>query len=125
MPGHHERHVALRGVIRAACAGVERPRVDAVLAMCSTPELISASLPKLRAAFDGPVGAYANIGYKRPAGPVGTHKRQFHVIDATDYPPARYAEFGQEWLDMGAQIVGGCCASTPEHIEALRPVVKG
>jgi len=25
---------------------------------------------------------------------------------------------------MGAQIIGGCCGTTPEHIEALRPVVK-
>jgi len=29
------------------------------------------------------------------------------------------------WLDMGAQIIGGCCATGPEHIAALRPVVKG
>jgi methionine synthase I (cobalamin-dependent) len=25
---------------------------------------------------------------------------------------------------MGAQIIGGCCGTTPEHIEALRPIVK-
>ena len=27
------------------------------------------------------------------------------------------------WLDAGAQIAGGCCASGPEHILALRGVV--
>ena len=99
--------------------------VRAVLAMCSTPESISASLPNLRAAFDVPVGAYANIGYKRGERPVKFPERQFHVIENSDYPPERYAEFGLEWLGMGAQIVGGCCASTPDHIEALRAVVKG
>jgi methionine synthase I (cobalamin-dependent) len=26
---------------------------------------------------------------------------------------------------MGAQIVGGCCATTPDHIAALAPVVRG
>jgi len=29
-----------------------------------------------------------------------------------------------QWKEMGAQIVGGCCGTTLEHIEALRPVVK-
>ena len=38
-------------------------RVDCILAMCSRPEHVSATLPGLRAAFDGPIGAYANIGY--------------------------------------------------------------
>jgi 5-methyltetrahydrofolate--homocysteine methyltransferase len=30
---------------------------------------------------------------------------------------------GQAWLAMGAQILGGCCATTPDHIAALRRVV--
>src|SRR5262249_36301243 len=40
-------------------------RVDAILLMCSPPAAISATLPALGAAFDGPTGAYANIGYRR------------------------------------------------------------
>ena len=92
-------------------------RVDCILAMCSAPEHISATLPGLRAAFDGPIGAYANIGY-------------LYYTTAEDdlfgeHTPDRYAEYGRHWLDIGAQIVGGCCATGPEHIRALRPVVKG
>ena len=30
-----------------------------------------------------------------------------------------------EWKEMGAQIIGGGCATGPEHIMAMRPVVKG
>jgi S-methylmethionine-dependent homocysteine/selenocysteine methylase len=30
-----------------------------------------------------------------------------------------------EWREMGAQIIGGCCATGPEHILAMKPVVKG
>ena len=37
--------------------------------------------------------------------------------------PTRLAGFAAEWLDLGAQIVGGCCASGPEHIAAIRRVV--
>ena len=85
--------------------------------MCSAPEYVTDRLPALRAAFDGPIGAYANIGYK------------YHTTAGDDlfgeHTPERYAEYGQGWLDAGAQIVGGCCATGPEHIEALRPVVKG
>ena len=92
-------------------------RVDCILAMCSAPEYISAGLPGLRAAFEGPIGAYANIGYR------------YHTTDEDDlfgeHTPDRYAEYGRHWLDIGAQIVGGCCATGPEHIRALRPVVKG
>ena len=92
-------------------------RVDCILAMCSAPELVSDRLPGLRSAFEGPIGAYANIGYK------------YHTKDEDDlfgeHTPDRYAEYGRQWLDTGAQIVGGCCATGPEHIRALRPVVKG
>ena len=92
-------------------------RVDCILAMCSAPEYVTDRMPALRAAFDGPIGAYANIGYK------------YHTTAEDDlfgeHTPERYAGYGQSWLDAGAQIVGGCCATGPEHIEALRPVVKG
>jgi methionine synthase I (cobalamin-dependent) len=37
--------------------------------------------------------------------------------------PANYAAACQAWLNEGARIVGGCCATTPEHIVALRAIV--
>ena len=36
-----------------------------------------------------------------------------------------YAELAREWLDIGAQIVGRCCAADPVHIKAIVPVAKG
>lgn len=100
-------------------------RVDAILPMCSTPQQITAALPKLIEAFDGAVGAYANIGYKHTRKPVKFPERQYVYIDTGENTPARYAECCREWLDMGATIIGGCCATTPEHIGALRPLVTG
>ena len=47
------------------------------------------------------------------------------ITQLCDYSPSRLAEFAHEWKEMGAQIIGGCCASGPEHIMAMRPVVKG
>ena len=104
----------------------EDVRVDAILLMCSRPEQISQTLPRLRAAFDGPIGAYANVGYVASENATGDDPgRELRAFDVGDNTPDRYADFGKEWLGMGAQIVGGCCATTPDHIAALRPVVKG
>lgn len=35
-------------------------------------------------------------------------------------PPALYAEVGPKLAALGAKFVGGCCGSTPAHIQALR-----
>jgi methionine synthase I (cobalamin-dependent) len=28
-----------------------------------------------------------------------------------------------QWLESGAQVVGGCCGTTPDHIRALRALL--
>ena len=105
--------------------------VDALLLMCSTPEAISTGLPIIRKGFDGPVGGYPNLGYN-PTGPIMerpilTNRKPSEgrdIAQNADYAPARMAEFAREWRQMGAQIIGGCCASGPEHVMAMRPEVK-
>ena len=97
--------------------------VQAILLMCSRPEAISATLPRLRQAFDGPIGAYPNVGYN-PMAPVGGRVHLGpDLISAQAHSPSHLAEFAQAWIEMGAQIVGGCCATGPEHIMAMRVVV--
>ena len=106
--------------------------VDAVLIMCSNPEAASAGLPILRDAYDGPIGIYPNIGYN-PTGPLANRPQLTNqlrsagpdILQTGLYPPARLAELAGEWKEAGAQIIGGCCATGPEHIMAMRPVVKG
>jgi S-methylmethionine-dependent homocysteine/selenocysteine methylase len=97
--------------------------VQAVLLMCSRPEAVSATLPRLRQAFDGPIGAYPNVGYN-PMAPVGGRVHLGpDLMSAAAASPSRLAEFAREWIEMGAQIVGGCCATGPEHIMAMKVVV--
>jgi len=99
--------------------------VEAVLLMCSRPEGVSATLPRLRQAFDGAIGAYPNVGYN-PMAPVGGRVHLGpDIISAQAHSPSRLAELAQEWIAMGAQIVGGCCATGPEHIMAMKVVVDG
>ena len=93
---------------------------------------ISAGLPLLLDSFDGPVGAYPNLGYN-PTGPLENRDTLTNqkpsggpdIIQLGAYSPSSLAEFADEWKGMGARIIGGCCASGPEHIMAMAPVVKG
>jgi S-methylmethionine-dependent homocysteine/selenocysteine methylase len=124
------RHVTVAGTMQygesfddlgAALAG--HP-VDAILLMCSDPAATSASLPKLRAAFPGPIGAYSNIGYRVNQEFHEDGHTHWHTIDQETYPPDAYAEFAREWVSLGAQIVGGCCATGPAHIRAVRDALR-
>ncbi len=108
------RHVTEKGLldtghtIQEVIDSLDGNLPDAILLMCSPPEAISISLPVLRQAFDGAIGGYANI---------------LHRWD--ELTPERYAEFGRGWIrDHGAQIMGGCCGTRPEHIAGLRSVVN-
>ncbi|MEE3419701.1 MAG: homocysteine S-methyltransferase family protein [Lachnospiraceae bacterium] len=38
--------------------------------------------------------------------------------------PEEFAEAGRKLIEAGAQIVGGCCGTTPDHIRALKDAVK-
>jgi homocysteine S-methyltransferase len=101
--------------------------VEAILLMCSRPEAIAAGLPHLRAGFAGAVGGYANIGYNmNPEFGTVPGAQRFTVVEEVQhrYPPERYAQLGREWLGLGAQIVGGCCATEPAHIAALGAAVR-
>ncbi len=107
-----------------AVHAIEDLPVAAVLDMCSPPEEITAVFPRVREAFDGPIGAYANIGYWGDSKAPSDATRQWHRIDVGENSPDRYAEYARGWLAEGAHIIGGCCASGPEHIAALRPLVR-
>jgi methionine synthase I (cobalamin-dependent) len=37
---------------------------------------------------------------------------------------AQFAAAAPRLLSAGARLVGGCCGSTPEHIAAMRALVK-
>ncbi len=125
------RHVTPEGTMQsgetfaelgAALAG--HP-VDAVLLMCSDPSATTATLPKLRAAFPGPIGAYANIGYRVNQEFAEDGQTHWHTIDQQTHPPDAYAAYARDWVALGAQIVGGCCATGPEHIAAVRDALRG
>ena len=68
------------------------------------------ALRVLRERWDGPLGAYAHSG---------SFVMPDWQFDGT-ISPADYLARAQEWVQMGVQVVGGCCGIGPEHIRALR-----
>jgi 5-methyltetrahydrofolate--homocysteine methyltransferase len=41
-----------------------------------------------------------------------------------DTSPAEMAEFARRFIDAGAQVVGGCCGSSPEHVRAIATAAR-
>jgi homocysteine S-methyltransferase len=111
-----EKHVAHSETL-AACAALldPIPQVVAVGVNCTQPSLIAPLIGEIRSASLKPVVVYPNSG---------------ELWDAQHrcwYGPASvegYARQAKEWFAAGAQAVGGCCRTTPEHIQAVRDIQK-
>ena len=119
---HFDSNGTLRSkenTIEAIQAVADLP-IAAMLDMCSSPEDISSVLPLIKNEFKGPIGAYANIGYIQNPDAISDKTKQIHKIETAENTPERYAKICADWISENIQIVGGCCASNPEHISAIK-----
>ncbi len=89
--------------------------VEALLINCLPPDHVEGMLPWLRDFTDLPLGVYPNLGYFSDAG---------WRFDPR-VRPAEYAELALRWREEGAQIVGGCCGTSPPHIASARKRLAG
>jgi S-methylmethionine-dependent homocysteine/selenocysteine methylase len=85
---------------------------EAILVNCSPPEWMPACLEEMSRRTNLPTGCYPNLGAPDLAG--GGWK-----FDAA-WTPQRLAAAAGTWVRQGAQVIGGCCGTTPDHIRALR-----
>jgi S-methylmethionine-dependent homocysteine/selenocysteine methylase len=85
-------------------------RPAALLVNCLPPPNVMACLAVLAGA-KLPFGAYANLG----APDDSTGFRRSEAVS-----PRGFAEAAAEWVRAGARLIGGCCGTTPSHIEAIR-----
>jgi homocysteine S-methyltransferase len=92
--------------------------VDALLINCATPEAVSTGLAVLQG-FEAPIGAYAN-GFTSITDSFAQAGSTVKELSArTDLTPEAYADFAEDWLKLGASIIGGCCEVGPAHIAEL------
>lgn len=89
--------------------------VGALLVNCLPVDHVPGMLSWLRDFTELPLGVYPNLG--RLAGSRWRFDEQIG--------PDEFARLALSWREEGAQIVGGCCGTTPEHILALVEAVAG
>ena len=86
-------------------------RVAGVLLNCAGPGLLAEALPALASAAAGlPFGVYAHLGEPDPV--TGWRLPKEHDAEA-------YADWAAGCARAGARLLGGCCGTTPAHIEAI------
>lgn len=91
---------------------------DQVVALgvnCSAPAHISSLLRSARTATKKPLLTYPNSGETYDA----VHKCWHGIRDA-----GQFAEASRGWFQDGAQVLGGCCRTTPEDIRAVSDWVR-
>jgi S-methylmethionine-dependent homocysteine/selenocysteine methylase/SAM-dependent methyltransferase len=93
----------------------ERMGVGALLVNCIPPDHVAGMVSYLRDFSDLPLGVYPNLGYFTDAG------WRFDPGVGGD----EYARMALAWREEGAQIVGGCCGTRPDHIAAARARLAG
>ncbi len=93
----------------------EEMGVSALLVNCIPPDHVDGVVSYLRDFTDLTLGVYPNLGYYTTAG----------WRSETEIGGAEYAEMALRWRAEGAQIIGGCCGTRPEHIIAAREALAG
>ena len=116
-----EQFVTLFGtpIEKAIVSIAEHSEVTAVGLNCSLgPSDMLEALKRLRQVTDKPLSIQANAGLPRQV-----EGRTLYMCT-----PEYMAEYAKRFYENGAQIIGGCCGTTPAHIQqivkAIRPLAK-
>jgi 5-methyltetrahydrofolate--homocysteine methyltransferase len=73
------------------------------------------NLQEMRGATDLPIWMKPNAGLPRMT------DDDVAIYDVT---PEIMGEAAEKWLDAGAQIIGGCCGTSPEHLREIAKAVE-
>ena len=88
---------------------------DVIGCNCSTgPSTVLTAIEAMRAATDLPLVAMPNAGMPR-----AVEGRNIYLCS-----PEYMASFARKAIKAGAQYVGGCCGTTPNHIRAMNSAVR-
>lgn len=109
-----------------AIAILEKLDIAGIVANCCLPERISDAMPDLVKASVNFKGGYANAFTQVPSGWLldGDKETDGRLGLREDLSPARYSEFVHDWIDNGANFVGGCCGTTAEHTASINNLLN-
>jgi homocysteine S-methyltransferase len=108
-------HVA-HGELLADCARAVGafPQTVAIGVNCTRPSLIVDLIAEMRSVTSKPILVYPNSGEDWNA--------QTRSWTGTS-DPADFGQAASDWFAAGAQIIGGCCRTRPEHIMQVAAAV--
>ena len=99
-----------------------------LIGACVSPEIVENSIEELRK-INLPFGFKANLWEIEEPGPQRTFNTAKYDEIGTNpniafgkrdkYDPILFYEFSKKIKEKGATILGGCCETTPSHIEAI------
>lgn len=102
--------------LHAIVKGLEEGRADGIGANCgSGPATMKKAVAALAALTDAYISAQPNAGYPR-----NIDGRSIYLT-----APGYFAQHALEAAESGANIIGGCCGTTPEHIRSIAKALKG
>src|SRR5277367_3374962 len=106
--GSHVSH----GETLRTCAELldKQPQVVGIGVNCTAPELIDSLVGELARVTSKPIIVYPNSGEQWDA---------VHQCWYGDRQIQQFAELAQRWKSTGAQWIGGCCRTGPEHVRAV------
>ncbi len=93
-----------------ATALAASPQIVGIGVNCLAPRHVSSLIRAMRAGCELPILVYPNSGEAWDA----TARRWTGTTEPHDF-----GAFAAEWYQAGAQIVGGCCRTRPEHIRQI------
>lgn len=94
------------------------PQIVAVGVNCTAPRLITPLIRQIGSATAKPVVVYPNSGEGWDAEGRNWTPSLLKSDAGLNGTPG-FAVLAQKWREAGAQIVGGCCRTGPEHVRAL------
>jgi S-methylmethionine-dependent homocysteine/selenocysteine methylase len=99
--------------------------VSGFMVNCCPPESIENVMPALAAMPGDYCGGYANTFMPIPAEWTldGSAESDGLLDLREDLDAEAYAQFAARWLSLGANLVGGCCGTSPEYIARLRALI--
>lgn len=107
---------SVKQAVQQLCAS----KASGIYFNCSIPEVMAQALRDTREVLEQnkvemDIGVYANN-----FAPIGNeHEANDTIQGMRELTPQDYLNYCQQWHQLGANILGGCCGIGPEHIQAL------
>tara|TARA_B100001179_G_scaffold69863_1_gene48819 strand:- start:598 stop:1500 length:903 start_codon:yes stop_codon:yes gene_type:complete len=113
--------------IKDAIKFAEKYNPDAYLINCCAANIVTEALKVIPQVTKKPYGGYANaevvISFSDKQGEIVNaefeQENNGKIINAD-----HYAQIANQWINDGATIIGGCCHTSPEHIQKLYRLIN-